>query len=84
MASSGSYTEQFECLRCDTVQSEAKGKRAKDSIVRCRGCGAATYLVTPEAKKFLAVPKAKVCKTCKAKLRASNNREQCSSCWGLR
>lgn len=84
MAPTGSYTEQFECLRCDTIQSEAKGKRTKGAIVRCRGCGAATYLVTADAKKAPAAPKTKVCKTCGAKLRASNTREQCSSCWGLR
>jgi hypothetical protein len=83
MASNGSYTNQYECLTCDTIQSESKN-RAKDSIVRCRGCGRATYLVTSEAKKTPPAPKTKVCKTCGAKLRASNNREKCSVCWGLR
>lgn len=84
MAPGGSYTETYECLRCDTTQKEPKGHRTKGAIVRCRGCGAATYLVTPEPKKTPAPPKTKVCKTCGAKLRASNNREQCSTCWGMR
>lgn len=80
----GSYTEQFECLRCDTVQSESKGKLTKGAIVRCRGCGGVTYPVNSDVKKVPAVVKARVCKTCGAKLRASNPRQQCGTCWGLR
>jgi DNA-directed RNA polymerase subunit RPC12/RpoP len=82
MAPTGSYTEQYECLRCDTIQLESKSNRTKGAIIRCRGCGGATYLVT--AKKPPPTPKTKVCKTCGTKLRASNNREQCSACWGVR
>jgi hypothetical protein len=84
MAPSGSYTEQYECLRCDTIQSESKSNRTKGAIIRCRGCGAQTYLVTSDAKKAPPARKVKICKTCGTKLRASNNREQCSSCWGVR
>lgn len=83
MAPNGSWSDQYECLRCDTLQSESKN-RAKDSIVRCRGCGGVTYLVTATKKTSPAAPKTKVCKTCGTKLRASNNREQCSACWGVR
>lgn len=85
MAPSGPYKDQYECLRCDTIQLESKNNnRMKDAIVRCRGCGAATYLVTDEARKPAPAPKIKVCKTCGTKLRASNSREQCSTCWGVR
>lgn len=83
MASNGSWSDQYECLRCDTIQLESKN-RLKGGTVRCRGCGAATYLVTAATKKALPAPKTKVCKTCGTKLRASNNREQCSACWGVR
>lgn len=84
MSPNGSYTEQYECLRCDTIQLESKNNRTKGAIIRCRGCGAATYLVTAAAKKTAPAPKTKVCKTCGTKLRASNSREQCSACWGVR
>jgi hypothetical protein len=80
----GSYTEEYECLRCDTIQSESKNRLKAGGIVRCRGCGRATYLVTSGPKKTPPAPKTKICKTCGAKLRASNNREQCSACWGVR
>jgi len=83
MAPHWASAETYECLRCDTTQKEPKrSKRSKDAIVRCRGCGQTVYLVTEKAPP--AEPKTKVCKTCGTKLRASNNREQCSVCWGTR
>lgn len=75
-------TVKYECLRCDTVQTEHKSRGMKNMIIRCRGCGLAVYEVTQ--KTPAAEPKIKTCKTCGAKLRASNARNQCSACWGVR
>lgn len=77
----GSDRVEYECLRCETVQSESKGIAQKGAIVRCRGCGAVTYRVTEKGDPM---PKAKNCKHCGAKLRASNKGDTCSACWGKR
>lgn len=86
MAPHASSTEQYECLRCDTIQAEPKTpKRFNRGPIRCRGCGGTVYLVDGKPASIKpAEIKTRVCKTCGAKLRASNSRQQCSACWGVR
>lgn len=72
-----SKTEQYECLRCDTKQIEAKIPkfRAPTTRIRCRHCGGTVYPVSGAGDKAV---KVRNCKDCGTRLRATNTGTYCS------